>query len=65
MNLTPKALANSSPGFALKPWGLRCTFVCRNSEGVERLFGYRAATLSGFASSVNGARVPRVAKVQP
>ena len=24
---TPKALANFSPGFALKPWGSRCMFV--------------------------------------
>ena len=31
---TLKALANFSPGFALKPWGMGCMFVCRNSEGV-------------------------------
>ena len=76
--LTPKAVANSSPGrgphaggprgvevFALKPLGIKHTFVCRNSEGVETIFGYRDATLSGFASSVNGARLPGVAKAQP
>jgi hypothetical protein len=29
------------------------------------IFGNRHATPSGFASSVNGARFPRVAKAQP
>jgi hypothetical protein len=28
------------------------------------IFGYRDATLSGFASSVNGAPLPRFAKAQ-
>ena len=32
LNLTPKALANSSPGFALKPWGYNACSFCRNSE---------------------------------
>ena len=65
LNLTPRALANSSPGSALKPWGKDARLFCRNSEGVETVFGYRDATLSGFASSVNGARLPRVAKAHP
>jgi hypothetical protein len=36
--ITLKALANSSPGFALKPWVQESEEIRRNSEGVATVF---------------------------
>ena len=45
--ITLKALANSSPGFALKPWVKESEEILRNSEGVATvLLGRRDATPS-------------------
>jgi hypothetical protein len=35
--VTLKALANASPGFALKPWVQKCPRIVRNPEGVAVL----------------------------
>jgi hypothetical protein len=47
---TLKALANSSPGFALKPWDQRLVKILRNPEGVATCVAsvVTDATLSGL-----------------
>ena len=65
MDLTLKALANSSPGFALKPRvKIHVSFVATLKE-LRRVFVYLDATLSGFVSSVMRHVFRRVAKAQP
>ena len=44
ISFTLKALANFSPGFALKPWVEKLSIDSRNSEGVARICGSRTAT---------------------
>jgi len=53
VTITLKALANSSPGFALKPWEWRACLFDRNSEGVA----------TGFALSERRRNLFRVATV--
>jgi len=57
-------LANSSPGFALKPWvNVAGQKVFATLKGLRRLSRFRAvdATLS-VRPSINGACYPRVAE---
>jgi hypothetical protein len=64
LDLTLKALANSSPGFALKPWGkMHAGFVATLKE-LRRVFGY-PATLSGFMSFVMRPVFPGLPKRNP
>ena len=62
--ITLKALANFSPGFALKPWvenALR--EIVRNPEGVAR--SINAAQLLQSCAFEKSDPFPRVAKAQP
>jgi hypothetical protein len=62
--LTLKAFANSSLGFALKPWVLEVLKKdVRNSEGVAK--AWIATQLFQSCVSGNGMTFPRVAKAQP
>jgi len=56
--VTLKALANVSPGFALKPWVQKCPGeIVRNPEGVARLCGNKRRRNSfRVAPSRNGTR---------
>jgi hypothetical protein len=64
LDLTLKALANSSPGFALKPWGkMHAGFVATLKE-LRRVFGYPGNPFRVYVFC-NEARLPRVAKRNP
>lgn len=58
LDLTLKALANSSPGVCFETLGVKIhvCFVATLKE-LRRVFGYRDATLSGFVSSVIGLKL--------
>ena len=61
LNLTPKVLANSSPGFALKPWDKMRVCLTATLKELRQALPYRDTTFAGFASCV-GATLPRVSK---
>jgi hypothetical protein len=64
--VTLKALANVSPGFALKPWvQKREEIVCNPERGCSALRYQRQRNSFKVAPSRNGIRFPRVAKAQP
>src|SRR5262249_30707200 len=64
---TLKALGNSSPGFALKPWVRVSTSFRCNSEGVATAFGFSqpCATLSELRCNLLGPLSPGLPKAQP
>ena len=60
--LTLKALANFSPGFALKPWDkMHVCFVATLKE-LQRSSAIATQPFQGLTSSLKGAPLPRVAK---
>ncbi len=65
--ITLKAFANSSPGFALKPWGESADLFSCNSEGVATALRLTngAATPSELRLQKIEVRGPRVAKARP
>ena len=65
MNSTPKAFANSSPGFALKPGGARMPFCLVATLKELRSAGrYCVKTLSGLSPLIE-ARFPGLRKRNP
>ncbi|HEY2972211.1 MAG TPA: hypothetical protein VGJ48_06835 [Pyrinomonadaceae bacterium] len=66
MSLTLKAFTNSSPGFALKPWGIsRTPFVGRNSERVATAFSGQRRNFFRVASSMDECLFPGLPKLNP
>lgn len=65
--VTLKALANVSPGFALKPWVQKCSGRLFATLKGLRGFAVNKRRRNSFrvASSRNGMRFPRVATAQP
>ena len=65
--VTLKALANVSPGFALKPWVQKCPGRLFATLKGLRGFAVNKRRRNSFrvAPSRNGMRFPRVAKAQP
>jgi hypothetical protein len=65
-DITLKAFANFSPGFALKPWVKKSLRILRNSEGVAKPASRNeGATVSGLRLSWVYQRFPGLPKRNP